>query len=95
MILSQQQKNDFAEQGWLLVRNFFSDEELQPTIDDIQQFIDQGARELVAQGKLSQTYEQESFRTRLTRISEETEDLLSEADLDEIASIHGDDTQPR
>jgi len=73
--LSQEQLDEFHREGYLVVENVFSDAELQPVIDEIKEEIDIRARELVASGELSQTYEDLDFEHRLTKISEETDQV--------------------
>lgn len=71
--LSPAQVEQFHDQGWLLVEDLFSDDDLQPLIDEIDEVIDQHARRLTAEGTLSRPYDEEGFETRLTRITAETE----------------------
>ena len=75
MKLTQQQIERFHEEGYLVVEDLFTADDLQPLIDEICDAIDTRARELVAQGKLSRTYDEEGFETRLTRLMEETDEL--------------------
>lgn len=71
--LSDEQMAFFDEQGYLIVEDVFTDADLRPVIDDVNAAIDRKAAELVADGKLSQTYADEDFEHRLTKISEETD----------------------
>ena len=71
--LSQEQLDAFHREGYLVVENVFSDADLQPVIDEIKEEIDLRARELVASGELSRTYEELDFEHRLARISQETD----------------------
>jgi len=73
MKLSGDQIKQFHAEGYLVVEDVLADEDLQPVIDEINGEIDRLARELVAAGELSRTYEEEGFLTRLTRIQAETE----------------------
>ncbi len=75
MKLSPEQRAEFHREGFLLVEDVLSDADVQPVIDEISEEIDRLARELVASGDLSRTYEEEGFETRLTRITAETEKL--------------------
>jgi ectoine hydroxylase-related dioxygenase (phytanoyl-CoA dioxygenase family) len=71
--LSQEQIERFHREGYLVVEDVFTDADLQPVIDEISAEIDVRARELVASGELSQTYEEYGFERRLALISRETD----------------------
>src|SRR5215213_3504512 len=73
MRLTESQIREFHREGFLVVENVFTDDDLQPVIDEINGEIDRLARDLVATGELSQPYEEEGFLTRLTRIHAETD----------------------
>ena len=73
--LSPEQMRTFKSEGCLVIDDVFSDAELQPLIDEISAEVDRRARELVEAGKLSRTYEEHGFETRLTRINRETDEL--------------------
>ncbi len=61
----------FEREGYLVVRDLFSDRELEPVIKAISGEIDRRAAEFVAQGKLSRTYEEYGFEERLAQINAE------------------------
>ena len=71
--LTQDQLDRFHREGYLVVEDVFSDATLQPVIDEIREEIDVRARDLVASGELSQTFEELNFEHRLARISQETD----------------------
>jgi hypothetical protein len=73
--LTEEQLAQFERDGHVVVEELFSGEELQPVIEEITAEIDARARELIAAGKLSHSYAEEPFETRLARISEETDRL--------------------
>jgi len=73
MRLTADQVKQFHAEGYLVVENVFTDDDLQPVIDEISGEIDRHARELVAAGELSQPYADEGFLTRLTKIHAETD----------------------
>lgn len=75
MPLSAPQIAEFHREGYLVVRDVFTQDDLQPVIDEICQAVDRRARKLVEEGVLSRTYAEEGFETRLTRITAETERL--------------------
>ena len=73
--LSDQQVQQFQEEGYLVVERLFTDAELQPVIDEIGSELDQRCREAVADGKLSQTYEEHDFEHRLAHVNRENKDI--------------------
>lgn len=77
MKLSNQQIQNFHEEGYLIVEDLFDDADLQPVIDDVSAEIDRLANELVASGELSHTYADEGFTSRLTGINSETDAVLN------------------
>jgi phytanoyl-CoA hydroxylase len=74
-ILSEAELRNFHEAGYLVVKDVFTDADLQPVIDEITQEIDQRAQRLVEEGALSRTYAEHGFETRLAKISAETDKL--------------------
>ncbi len=73
--LSPEQVDFFHREGYLVVPQLFTDRDLQPVIDEINQEIDRLAAQLLAQGRLSRTYSQEGFERRLAKISQETDQV--------------------
>lgn len=73
--LSQTQVDHFHREGYLIVENLFSDEELQPVIDEISADLDQRCREAVAKGELSRTYEEYGFEHRLAYVDHENANI--------------------
>ncbi|MCW3061676.1 MAG: Protein involved in biosynthesis of mitomycin antibiotics/polyketide fumonisin, partial [Capsulimonas sp.] len=71
--LSPEQIAQFHREGYLMVEDVFTDADLQPVIDEVSEEIDVRAREMVAAGELSRTYEEEDFEHRLAKISAETD----------------------
>ncbi|MCW8131368.1 MAG: phytanoyl-CoA dioxygenase family protein [Planctomycetota bacterium] len=72
-VLSPEQLERFDRDGYLVVEGFFDDGDLQPAIDEIEAEVRRRAAELVAQGKLSRTYDGEGFERQLAKISAETD----------------------
>jgi hypothetical protein len=66
MPLSPEQTRQFNEDVFFIVRDFFSDAELQPTIDWIDELVDSLAHRLHAVGKISNPYDNFPIETRLT-----------------------------
>ena len=75
MPLSSEQIRFFHEQGYLVVEDLIPLPDFQPVIDELNTEIDKRAQALVANGKLSRSYAEEGFETRLAKISRETDQL--------------------
>ncbi len=73
--LDQRQMQHFEDEGYLVVENLFTDEDLQPVIDEISAALDERCRAAVAAGKLSRTYEEYDFEHRLTYINDENAEI--------------------
>ena len=71
--LTDDQLDFFHREGYLVADNVFSDDDLRPVIAEVTEAIDERARDLVASGELSRTYEELPFETRLAAISRETD----------------------
>jgi len=63
----------FQQDGYAVIEGLLCDTDLQPVIDEIQHEVNTRARQLVRDGKLSQTFEERGFERQLTLISRETE----------------------
>ncbi len=74
--LIRAQKSQFLEEGWVMVPDVLSDGDLEPVRRELTEVIHKTALRLVAEGKLSRTFEEEPFETRLTRIFAETPEIL-------------------
>jgi phytanoyl-CoA hydroxylase len=74
--LTAAQEGQFREEGWVMVPDVFSEADLIPVRREITEVIHETALRLVAEGKLSRSYEEELFETRLTRIHAETPEIL-------------------
>lgn len=73
--LSESQIAFFQREGYLIVRELLTDDDVQPAIDDINRAIDQKAFELMEAGVLSQSYSDYDFEHRLAVISRETDQV--------------------
>lgn len=62
----------FADQGYLVVRNLFTEADLQPVRDELTQAIDRHARELQAAGTLSDLHAEAPFATRFGLLMAQT-----------------------
>ncbi len=72
--LSEEQLSDYLNDGYLLLDDVLSPEDLQPLIDDIAEGIDRKAREACSNGKLSDSFENAPFDRRLARLRETMDD---------------------
>ena len=81
MGLSQEQLQHFKEEGFLLIRDALADSDLDSVIREYEEHIDQRARELLDQGKLSRLYKDQSFERRLVCICRENNEIYSELDI--------------
>ena len=71
MQLTDTQLCQFQDDGFLILRDFFSRGQLQPVIEWIDGLVDDLAERLYAAGKIRDKYTGESFDTRLTKLEEE------------------------
>jgi hypothetical protein len=71
MRLSDAQLRQFHDDGYLVVRDFFSPGQLQPVIEWINGLVDDLAQRLYAAGKIRDRHAREGFYTRLTCLEEE------------------------
>src|SRR5439155_6292809 len=71
----------FHTNGYLVVEDALTDEDLGLVIREYEERIDRRARELHAAGKLSRLYEEEPFDRRLACICRETMELYPEMDI--------------
>ena len=74
--LTAARKAQFFDEGWVMLPDIFTQADLDPVRRELTKVIHETALRLVTEGKLSRTYEEEPFETRLTRIFAETEDIL-------------------
>ncbi|HWF43869.1 MAG TPA: phytanoyl-CoA dioxygenase family protein [Candidatus Kapabacteria bacterium] len=65
-MLSTEQIHQYHNDGFLIVRDLFTNAELQPVIDAIDEKVDALARKLYAAGQISDLYDSEGFLTRLS-----------------------------
>jgi phytanoyl-CoA hydroxylase len=73
--LNSRQIDFFHREGYLVVEDMFTAEDLQPAIDDIQRAIDEKVDELLRERRLSQSFAEYDFEHRLAEISRETPDV--------------------
>lgn len=68
MTLTKSQREQFSEEGYVVIESALTDADLHPVIHDYEQVIDRLAKELYAEGRIRQLYRDEPFETRLARI---------------------------
>ena len=73
--ITPKQKEFFKENGFLLLEKVLGISDLQDVIDELNREIDVRAKKLFERGELSDLYANESFETRLAKISKETPKL--------------------
>ena len=71
MKLDRQQIDRYFDDGFLIVENLLSREEVQPVIDDIAAIVDELARRLHAAGRIRDLYLDHGFGTRLAALEAE------------------------
>jgi hypothetical protein len=70
MSLTPTQLQQYRTDGFLIVRDLFTEAELQPVIDAIDEKVDALAERLYASGKITDKFEREGFLTRLTKLQQ-------------------------
>ena len=71
--LSDAQLSHFAEEGYLVVRDFFNPEvDLDPVIEEYEGVLDRLAERLLAKGEIKSVYADEDFSERLIRMCEDS-----------------------
>jgi ectoine hydroxylase-related dioxygenase (phytanoyl-CoA dioxygenase family) len=73
--LSKEQIKFFHDRGYLVVDDLIPHDDIQPVMDELTSEIDNHASKLVARGRLSRSYAEEGFETRLAKISQETDQV--------------------
>lgn len=72
-VMPREQLAQFENEGYVVVEDIFDDARLNAVAEEVTEVIDGLARQLVAEGKLSSTYEEYPFTQRLSKITAETE----------------------
>lgn len=81
MSLNQAQLDQFEEDGYLIVEGGLTDDDLHPVIADYEAHIDRRARELLAEGKITDLHETAPFDRRLALICAECNEIYPELDI--------------
>ena len=69
--LTAEQLRTLDEDGFLMVRSFFSQEDLQPVIDGISVKVDRLAKQLLAAGQITNDHSDKGFTRRLAAIEKD------------------------
>ena len=81
MKLSQEQRQHFDENGYLIVKQALTDADLDPVINEYEAHINRRAQQLHKEGKLSQLHAEQDFATRLASICQENKEIYPELDI--------------
>ena len=81
MNLTQEQIEQFEDEGYLLVRGALKDADLDPLIAEYEAFIDKRARQLHTEGKISDVHADAPFDRRLALICKECDEIYPELDI--------------
>ncbi len=74
MSFSEVELDHFTQQGYVVKPGLLGQKDLWPLCNSLNKIIDQGAKQLLEKGELSQIYDNEGFKTRLARIYQESEE---------------------
>ena len=69
--LTTEQKRQYDEMGYVLLKGLFDGEELQPFIDEVDGAVDRVARTYHSDGRIRSLYDDEGFESRFIRIVED------------------------
>ena len=61
----------FEEEGYLVLENALKDFDLDPVVDEYEEYIDRLASQWLAEGKIGSLHDDEPFETRLVRLCEQ------------------------
>ena len=81
MKLTQAELDHFNQEGYLVVRNALTNNDLDPVIEEYAAYVDKRAHELYAAGKISQLYADAPFNQRLDLICREDNEIYPELDI--------------
>ena len=73
--LTSEQLAQFDREGFIVFENLFNDNDLQEVINELNSEVNELARGMIKQKKLSRTYEEYDFIHQLTKISQESDAL--------------------
>lgn len=70
--LSDSQLQSFEENGYLLIENALTPDDLNPLISEFEDIVNEGASQLYKDGLIDSEFKTEGFDTRLARITEQS-----------------------
>jgi phytanoyl-CoA hydroxylase len=81
MKLSSEAIRQYREEGYVIVENVFQESDLAPVIAAINEFVDQRAHELLAEGKISELHENEPFERRYASLYRQSKEIGKDMDI--------------
>ncbi|MBV9470297.1 MAG: phytanoyl-CoA dioxygenase family protein [Abitibacteriaceae bacterium] len=81
MKLSDEQVKAFREDGVVVVEHVVTDADLAPVIQEYEAWIDQRARQLQAEGEITELYPNEPFETRFAKLYEQSPRIADGMDI--------------
>lgn len=81
MSLTQDQFQHFADEGYVVVEGALSNTDLDPVIEGIEAFVDERARDLFEEGRITDLHEGEPFERRLALLTGENTSIYDEIDI--------------
>ncbi|MCY3770784.1 MAG: phytanoyl-CoA dioxygenase family protein [Gemmatimonadetes bacterium] len=81
MALTQDQFRHFADEGYVIVEGALTGDDLDPVITGIEAFVDNRARGLYEEGRITELHEGEPFERRLALITRENTAIYDEIDI--------------
>ena len=81
MRLTKKQCETYRTQGVLIVKNALTDEDLQPVIDEISEWISERALVLKQEGKIEDLYENEPFDRRFGKLLAQSGEMVGGLDI--------------
>ena len=81
MRLTQEQCETYRTQGVLIAKDALTDEDLQPVIDEISDWISERALALKQEGKIENLYEDEPFDRRFGKLLAQSGEMVSGLDI--------------
>lgn len=82
MALTSQQVEQFEKEGYLIAEDLLAEEDLQPVIDELNNWVDHRARTLFAEGKITDLCDSEPFETRLAQLFSQYKEFQNNLDLE-------------
>lgn len=81
MALTQDQFRHFAEEGYVIVEGALTDDDLDAVIAGIEAFVDERARSLHEEGRITELHEGEPFERRLALVTREDTSIYDDIDI--------------